>query len=86
MSYTIDAAKTVNGCHGHAYSVTVNGLTVKGWRAGNRADVERHVSIAHQYSVHRAAGRVPKRNADGSFRISMRGKAKKQKPVQEVNE
>jgi flagellar hook protein FlgE len=73
---------------GFDYLVTVNGLTVTGWRKGTHADVEKHAKNIDQYSTHRAAGFVPKRNADGSFRLNLSGKVKKLKkqPQQEAKE
>ena len=79
MSYSIGPASKLNGRQGFSYNYTVNNLTVTGWRAGTRAEVEKHVSAADQYATHRAAGFVPKRNADGSFRLNLNGKVKKPK-------
>ena len=87
MSYSIGPASKLHGRPGFSYSYTVKNLTVTGWRAGTRADVEKHVSAADQYATHRAAGFVPKRNADGSFRLNLNGKIKKVKlPAEEEGE
>lgn len=52
MSYTINQPRD----HGYDYTITVNGLTVNGWRQGNKHDVERYVSHIHAEHVRRARG------------------------------
>ena len=75
MSYSI--LEHVN--HGYRYSVTVNGLTTGGWRQGTREDVEKHVKFVDEFCTLRAAGRVPKRNANGTIRETMNGKPSKKR-------
>ena len=75
MSYEIGEHKD----GGYAYRIEVNGLITTGWRRGTRADVEKYAKHVDQFGSLRAAGTVPHRNADGSIRLNMSGKAKKAK-------
>jgi hypothetical protein len=59
MSFAIGAAKTLYGRPGFEYRITVNGLTVEGWRAGSRADVEDYARKAAQMCTSRAGGTPP---------------------------
>lgn len=52
MSYEITTPQN----HGYNYTITVNGLTVHGWRLGNKHDVESYVSHIHATHVRRAKG------------------------------
>lgn len=52
MSYEI----TTQQNHGYHYTISVNGLTVNGWRLGNKHDVEQYVSKIHADHVRRARG------------------------------
>jgi hypothetical protein len=51
-----------------------------GWRRGTHAEVEAYAKRVSDYSGHRAKGAVPKPNADGSIRVNLNGKVKKQLP------
>lgn len=73
---------------GFDYRVTINGLTMTGWRRGTHKDVEAYAKRVSDFSVHRANGGVPRANSDGSIRVNLNGKVKKQKkqPQQEADE
>lgn len=55
---------------GYEYRVTVNGLTMTGWRRGLRADIEKYLREVDRNCTLRAGGTVVTRNADGSQRKS----------------
>ena len=54
MSYSINQPRN----HGYDYTITVNGLTVNGWRLGNKHEVEQYVS-------HIAANHAARARGDG---------------------
>jgi hypothetical protein len=79
MSYTVGEPKD----GGFTYRIEVNGLIMTGWRCGTYEQVEAHAKSVEMYGMHRAAGYMPKRNADGSFRLNLNGKVKKPKTPQQ---
>ncbi len=66
MSYEIGVGRD----GGYEYRVTVNGLTMTGWRRGSRADAEKYLREVDRNCTIRAGGAVVRRNADGSQRKS----------------